>query len=170
MKPPKRAKDTRAPSPELVERRAEALRLRKQGYGYERIAGELGVDLRTAWDDVQKSLASIIREPAEDVLRLELERLDLMLEKALDKACALGDEKAIDAVLKIMARRARYLGLDAPEKVATTVAPAAFSVLDLPSRMPPAAVRAVVAALLEHEADEERRAELLKVWNAVDGL
>lgn len=154
----------------MVERQVEALRLRKLGYGYEGIAAELKIDIKGAWNAVQEALRKLIEEPARDVLKLELERLDMMLEKALDKAITLGDEKAIGAVLQIMARRARYLGLDAPEKVSATVAPSAASILDLPSRMPPEAVRSVVATLLEHETDEARRAELEKVQRAVEGL
>jgi hypothetical protein len=48
--------------------------------------------------------------------RLEGQRLDLLLEKAMDKA--LSEEKssmfAIDRVLAIMDRRAKLMGLDAP--------------------------------------------------------
>lgn len=144
--------------------------MRKLGYGYQRIADELGIGIKEAWEAVQHALHAIIEEPAKDVLKLELERLDLMLEKALEKATTLGDEKGANVVLSIMARRARYLGLDAPEKVAATYAPAASSILDLPSRMPPDAVRSVVATLLEHETDEGRRGDLEKVLRAVEGL
>jgi hypothetical protein len=166
----KKRKPKRAPIVAVVENRVEALRLRKLGYGYQRIGIEMNVDVRTAWELVQNALRDLIEEPAREVLKLELERLDMMLEKALDKACTLGHEQAIAAVLQIMARRAKYLGLDAPEKVSATVAPATTSILDLPSRMPPEAVRSVVATLLLHETDEARRSELEKVQRAVEGL
>jgi hypothetical protein len=160
----------RPPTIAQVERRAEALRLRKLGYAYERIATEMRIDIRQAHEAVQQALRQVIEEPAKEVLQLELARLDMMLERALDKACTLGHEQAINAVLAIMARRSKYLGLDAPDKVAATVAPASSGILDLPSRMPPEAVRSVVATLLLHETDEGRRAELEKVQRAVEGL
>ena len=47
---------------------------------------------------------------------LELRRLDKLLDAQWDKALN-GDLGAVQAVLRIMDRRATYLGLDAPVKV-----------------------------------------------------
>ena len=71
-----------------------------------------------------RGIKEIVREPAEEVLALELARLDEMLIKALESARN-GDPQAIDAVLKIMNRRAKYLGMDSPEKIIAVEASAA---------------------------------------------
>jgi hypothetical protein len=60
-------------------------------------------------------LTKICTEKAEEVRRLELERLDAMLAGIWSRA-ARGEEAAIDRVLKIQARRAALLGLDAATK------------------------------------------------------
>lgn len=65
---------------EAAERDAEAARLRTCGWTYGMIAKELGYTSRqAAWNGVQTVLAEIVREPAEDLVRIETERLDLEL-------------------------------------------------------------------------------------------
>lgn len=95
----------------IAERRAQALELRKAGATIPQIAAKLGVAKSTAHDDVMKSIAALTREPAKAVLALELERLDAMLMGLWNSARG-GDVFSIDRVLKIMDRRARYLGID----------------------------------------------------------
>lgn len=96
-----------------AERRRQALELRKAGATYEQIAAELGIrSKRAAWGIVQTALAEITREPAQAVLDLELSRLDAML-LGLWPTARKGNHGAVDRVLRIMDRRARYLGLDA---------------------------------------------------------
>jgi hypothetical protein len=81
---------------------------------------------------------AIIREPAEELLRLELDRLDMMWRAAVEvlrrKHVTVSHGKvvivdgqplpddapvlnAIDRLLSIQARRAKLLGLDAPKKI-----------------------------------------------------
>lgn len=66
---------------ETAERQAKAAQLRSRGYSYRKIAETLGCDVRIAHDDVKNALRAIVEEPAQDVLRLELERLDGELER-----------------------------------------------------------------------------------------
>jgi hypothetical protein len=147
-------------SPETAERDAEAARLRGRGLGYRAIAAQLGISLGAAHEAVQRALAAVRSEPAEEVQKLELERLDAMwtaawgvlerehvvvnagkivyeaVEYARDEhGNILLDEEdrpvaarveplkddgpvlaAVDRLLKIQARRAALLGLDAPVK------------------------------------------------------
>jgi hypothetical protein len=101
-----------------AERRSEALRLRKGGTTYAQIGRELGVSEQRAHRIVTQELARLNAERAEqaaEVTRLELERLDVLLAGVWAKAQA-GDGPAIDRVLSIMGRRAKLLGIDAPEK------------------------------------------------------
>lgn len=97
----------------------EALQLRKAGATYEEIGRALGMTRTGAYRAVKRALDELnekIAEDAAEVLRLELERLDAMLLAVWPKAKQ-GHLGAIDRVLKIMERRSRLLGLDAPHKV-----------------------------------------------------
>ena len=95
----------------------KALVLRRAGATYEQIARELKLSNRSiAFKLVQGAIADIPREEAQECLSLELERLDAMLRGGLFEKARVGDLNAVDRVLRIMDRRARYLGLDSPEK------------------------------------------------------
>lgn len=127
------------PSIETAERDAKACRLRSDGWTYPAIAAELGYcGPGEAYNGTQRAMMAIIREPAEELLRLELDRLDMMWRAALEvlrrkhltvshgKVVIVGGEPllddapvlgAIDRLLNIQARRAKLLGLDAPKKI-----------------------------------------------------
>jgi hypothetical protein len=101
------------------EKRARALELRKQGYNYRQIAKVLGSSSGYVHDLVQTAIRDLPRELAEDVRTIELSRLD-RYQAALDREASKGDPKAILAAVKLMDRRAKYLGLDAPSQVEVT--------------------------------------------------
>lgn len=101
-------------------RHLEALRLRQRGLPYDEIAARIGYANRSvAYKAVMKALTGQMREPAEQVRELEIDRLDGML-LALQEKIASGDTRAIDTGLRIMERRARLLGLDAPQSIDVT--------------------------------------------------
>lgn len=100
-----------------AERQRQALELRKAGLGYQAIADKLGYSGPSgAYQSIRAALRAIVKEPAEEVLALELQRLDDMLAGLWLKARQ-GDTLKVDRVLKIMQRRAELLGLDAPKTV-----------------------------------------------------
>lgn len=120
-----------------AERDAEAARLRAGGWTLQQIADHFGVNRSSVKRMIDRVLAETIEEPAAQVRAFELERLDLMWQavmKVLEarhvtvsqgKVVYLGDEpladdapvlQAVDRLLKIQARRAALLGLDAPAK------------------------------------------------------
>jgi len=68
---------------------------------------------------VRRALQKTIQEPADQMRQLDLHRLDQMLLAVWGRAKG-GNLDCIDMVLKILARRARLLGLDAPEKQVIT--------------------------------------------------
>src|SRR5690349_18012203 len=71
-------------SAETAERDAEACRLRSRGLTYDMIARELGMsDPSVAHRAVKRALVAIVREPAEELLKLELDRLDALARAAL---------------------------------------------------------------------------------------
>ena len=116
-------------------RAARALELRRDFVPYRDIATKLGVSLRTAYDDVQKALEEITREPAEDVLKMELERLGSMhLRLASEIARVTGQlkqggeidlravdqvRKLIDSQVRVSERRAKLLGLEVQRQEVT---------------------------------------------------
>ena len=100
----------------LAEKQRTALELRKAGLTFEQIAQQVGFNSRqAAFDNVMRAIKEIKREPAEELDSLELARLDTLLTRVWPKALQ-GDHKAIDTELKLMERRARMMGIDAPVK------------------------------------------------------
>lgn len=115
-------------------RAARALEMRRDFVPYRDIADALGVSVRTAYEDVQKALKEITREPAEDVLKMELERLGAMhlrlsseiarVTKQLKQNRDDVDLRAVEQVRRLInsqvnvsERRARLLGLNAAQRV-----------------------------------------------------
>ena len=100
-----------------VEKQAECLALRKQGYTYEEIADKLGyANASGPWKAIDRALRKLIQEPAEELRKLELERLDVML-KSLWPFILKGSPRHVEIGLKVMDRRAALVGLDAPKQV-----------------------------------------------------
>lgn len=122
-----------------AQRDAEAAALRSQGNTYDAIALALGFANRTAARrSVERGLTAIVTEPATELRHLELIRLDALWMQAMKvlttehvtvsngKVVTIDGEpvpddapvlSAIDRLLKIMERRAKLTGLDAPAKV-----------------------------------------------------
>ena len=96
----------------------EVVRLRIAGLHYESIARNLECSVGGAHKACMRAIDRSQKEIAEEagkVLDLELRRLDEMLRILWLKVLE-GNLSAMDRALHIMDRRARYLGLDAPEK------------------------------------------------------
>ena len=109
-------KDKARKEADQAERRRQALELRKAGATYDQIARQIGyANEGGAYKAVQAALKAVYREPADEVRKLELERLD-RLTLALWTRAKEGEAEAIDRVLKLMDRRAKLLGLDAPTR------------------------------------------------------
>ena len=109
------------PDPELIEKQLRVLELRKAGLTWEAIAAEVGyADHSGAVYAFRAAIKRVLQVPAEEVRSLEMERLDKLWEAVYSKA-ALGDIAAITAALKIMERRSRLQGLDAPTKISQEV-------------------------------------------------
>lgn len=113
---------------ESVERQYQALILRRAGWSYTDIAKKMELACpQTAWNMVESALQRTLQEPADQVRKLELERLDALFANAFTKALTQKDMQASTQALNIMVRRARLLGLDAPvqsvSKTEITAAP-----------------------------------------------
>lgn len=99
-----------------LERERQALLLRKEGESLQTIADKLGyAGPSGAYKAIQAAMQAIIQEPAEEVRDMELLRLDTLLQSIWWRAKT-GDVPAVQTALKIMERRAKLIGLDAPTK------------------------------------------------------
>ena len=75
---------------------------------------------KAAYYDVQDALGTldaVVKEKAERLRELEAARLD-RLNVALANGIKLGDPRAVVAAVRVMERRAKLFGLDAPTKLA----------------------------------------------------
>jgi len=106
--------EVRALPVKAAERRQQALALRRAGLTYRDIARALGCSPQHAHRMVQEALKEIVektREDAEQVLQLELQRLD-EAQASIWRQVKEGHLGAVDRLLRIMERRAKLLGLD----------------------------------------------------------
>ena len=100
---------------------ARALELRMEGHTFDKIAEMAGYNCKqSAFYAVKTAIDAITREPAELLIKLDLERLDVLWQIQYLNAQS-GDTVAMTACMKIMERRAKLLGLDAPAKQDLTV-------------------------------------------------
>lgn len=121
--PPRRRKPRNRPPGEDAKKRdraARALELRIAGATYRQIGAQLEVSEKAAYYDVQDALGTldaVVKEKAERLRELEAARLD-RLNVALANGIKLGDPRAVVAAVRVMERRAKLFGLDAPTKLA----------------------------------------------------
>ena len=106
----------------LIEARQRALELRREGMSYRQIAAIMKVYAHTAYGYVQAELNDLRDQTLEDTEALrdiELQRADEFL-RSLGAGIRAGDPQSIGVAIKVMERRAKLLGLDAPERKTVT--------------------------------------------------
>lgn len=101
---------------EAAERREKALRLRLAGATYEEIGRAFNVNKSTAKRWIDTSIANVEKETATELVTLENMRLDVA-QRAIMPNVAKGHLGAVDRLIRIMERRARLNGIDAPQRV-----------------------------------------------------
>jgi transcriptional regulator len=112
-----------------TEKQLQALKLRKQGVSYADIAKQVGYKSGSgAHAAVSKALKKTLQEPADDLRKIENERLDAMLSALWTKIEA-GNPQAVIAGIKISERRAKLNGLDEPSEVDVTSAGGAIAIV-----------------------------------------
>ena len=109
------------PDPAQLDRELKVLELRRAGLTWQRIAEEVGyADHSGAYMAYKRAMKRVLQQPAEELRNAELDRLD-RLQLAIWQKAMRGETNAIGTVLRIMERRARLLGLDAPQKIQAEV-------------------------------------------------
>jgi hypothetical protein len=113
-----------------AERRRLIVELRQQGLEWKTIVQRVreqftadqlpnGFDTRYAYKDLVRALKAAeadLQESARTMLQLELDRLN-KLQAGLWPSALQGDTDAIRTALKLMERRAKYMGLDEPDEI-----------------------------------------------------
>jgi len=100
-----------------AEKKVRALELRREGKDFRHIARELGWKSHTsAYEAVVKGLRETMQEPADELRKVESERLDWLWRK-VEERMDTDHLWAVDRGLKVMERRASLFGLDrVPER------------------------------------------------------
>jgi hypothetical protein len=108
-----------------MKRDAKALELSAHGWSYRRIAGELGCSISTVCRGIRNAIKDIEQPAVEEYRAVMDEQLGAMqdelmemYENSVDDDTAL---KALDRVMKVMERRAKLHGMDAPVKAEVDV-------------------------------------------------
>jgi hypothetical protein len=111
------ANRNKTPKPELIDKERKALELRRAGATYDEIAQALGYATpQGAYLAYNRAIKrTLVEGGAEEARQSELDRCDRLQRAYWAKAMS-GDIQAGGIILKVMDRRARYLGLDAPIK------------------------------------------------------
>lgn len=111
------SQNSKVPDPELIDRELKVLELRRAGLTWHRIAEESGyADASGAYVAYKRAMKRTLQQPADEIREQELDRID-RLQLALWPNAMKGSERAIVTIVRLMERRAKLLGLDAPTKI-----------------------------------------------------
>jgi hypothetical protein len=103
---------------DIEERRREVARMVRERIGYREIAVKLKVSKSTVGSDVQAILAEWRAEQVDNIERqrlIDLATIDEGIRPLLPKVRR-GQLHATEVLLKLLARRAKMMGLDSPER------------------------------------------------------
>jgi hypothetical protein len=100
-----------ARSPKVAARRADALRMRREGHDYAAITERLGYSSQDVCRrDVSRAMTSAVTDEAKHNLALELSRLDAV-QAALWPNAMQGDHQAAREIIRLSEHRCRLLRL-----------------------------------------------------------
>ncbi len=147
---------------ELAKMRGEALELRCQGWTLKQLAEKFKRDRSTISEWLSVEMAALVTPHAEELRKLEGERLDMALKVAMETMVAnAGNElglKAIDRVIRVSARRSELFGIAAPVK------------LDLGNRAIDSAELELQKILEQARVETEQRQAALRAGEATSPL
>lgn len=156
MSTEERRRRARAKAPTEALRIKSALQLRIEGMTYAQIGEELGISMQAAHQSIKASLERVAadrRDLSRLVLDLELERTEFVL-RSLATRVEAGDHNAANSYLRALERRAKLLGIDAPDKHEHSGLPADPTVIH--ARLGAIAARAARGVDADAAGDAER--------------
>jgi hypothetical protein len=110
----------KAPTPERIDKEREIIELRTEGYVWREIAQQVGMSTAGVYKAYNRAMTRVIAPSIEEHRELELDRLDI-LQRTYWQPAVNGNLRAADYVLRVIDKRAKLLGLDAPLKVQAEV-------------------------------------------------
>jgi hypothetical protein len=113
---------SRPPSIAAAEKRRAALLARQKGHSWAEVAAVAGyASAGSAHQAAMQALRDIPREAADEVRRIELETLNELQVALRAKLEEKPSTFLVDSILRVMERRAKMLGIDAPLAIRTEV-------------------------------------------------
>jgi hypothetical protein len=116
----------KTPKPEQIDKEKRVLELKRSGATWDAIAEVVGYSNASgAFKAYKRAMVRTLQQPAEELRDAEIDRLD-RLQRAFWFE-AIGDRdtppnlRAADFILRVIDRRSKLLGLDAPTKVQAEV-------------------------------------------------
>lgn len=111
----------KAPKPEVIDKEKKVLELRRTGAGWEAIAEVVGFSNASgAYKAYQRAIARVLVQPAEELRTQELDRLD-RLQRAYWADAMAGNVRAADFILRVIDKRCKILGIEAPQRIQAEV-------------------------------------------------
>ncbi len=117
---PRRAPQREPNRAVIAEEQIRCYELRLTGMSIERIAEATGIPRSTVHDRIQAEIRARVTPLADEVRKMELDRLDAWLAK-LDAKIEKDPIRAIPVAVKVSESRRKLLGVDAPVQVEATV-------------------------------------------------
>jgi hypothetical protein len=106
---------------ELEAKELKVLELRRAGFTFQRIAEEVGYNQASgAQRALERIMTRNVPQAPDEFRWQELDRLDRM-QVALWPRAMKGDDRAIGTIVRLMERRARLVGIDAPQRIQAEV-------------------------------------------------
>jgi hypothetical protein len=105
---------------EMLQRESEIVELRTEGFVWREIAQRVNMSTAGVAKAYDRALTRVIAPSIERHRTTELDRLDI-LQRVYWQPAINGNLRAADFVLRVIEKRAKLLGLDAPLKIQTEV-------------------------------------------------
>ena len=110
----------KTPTPDLIDKEREIIELRTEGYVWRQIAERVGMSTAGVYKAYNRAMIRTLKPAADEMRELELDRLDT-LQQTYWQPAVNGNIRAADFILRVIDKRAKILGLDAPTKIQAEV-------------------------------------------------
>ena len=110
----------KTPEPAQINREREIVEWRIEGLTWRQIAERVGMSPAGTLKAYNRAMVKTLKPATDELRELELDRLDTLQQTYWQPAVA-GNMRAADFILKVIDKRAKLLGLDAPTKIQAEV-------------------------------------------------
>ena len=110
----------KTPEPAQINREREIVEWRIEGLTWRQIAERVNMSVAGAFKAYNRAMVRTLKPATEELRELELDRLDTLQQTYWQPAVA-GNMRAADFILRVIDKRAKLLGLDAPTKIQAEV-------------------------------------------------